>query len=112
MWCSLPNEVRHRIRAVFKIHRSGNVVVNDGRIESDGSTYEDLKALSIASMQEYLQEDINDFHKLFDIVVARINEELIDEKKPKVISAAVDAPITVIIEPAKIPKHAKSKKSK
>ncbi len=109
MWCSLPNEVRHRIRVVFKIPRSGNVVVNDGRLETDGTTYEDLKQLSTAKMQEYLQEETSDFHKLFDMVVARTNEELIEEKKPKVMVIQPDAPMTVIIEPAKKRPYAKKK---
>ena len=110
MWCSLPNEVRHRIRAVFKIPRSGNVVVNDGKIETDGSTYEDLKVLSTVRMQEYLHEETNDFHKLFDMVVARINEELIEDKKPKVTMATDSSTVTVIIEPTK--KRSNAKKTK
>ena len=107
-WCSLPNEVRHRIRTVFQIPRSSNVVVNDGRIESDGSTYEDLKALSVDKMQEYLHEEMTDFHKLFDMVVARVNEELIEARKPKVVAVDPTAGVTVVIEPTKRP-YAKKK---
>lgn len=98
VWVSLSNEQRNRIRSIFLIPRSSHTVVNDGRIESDGTTYEDLKHLTIEKMQVYLKEESTDFHKLFDMIIARINDELI-EKKPIVID--MDEPITVIIEPKK-----------
>ena len=75
-WVSLPNEVRHRIRVIFKIPRSSNTVVNDGVIETDGVTPEDIKHLTVEKMQEYLDVKDTDFHKLFDKVVARVNDEL------------------------------------
>lgn len=96
-WVSLPNEVRYRIRAIFNIPRSSNTVVNDGAIETDGTTYEDFKALTIEKMQEYLGSTDTDFHKLFDEVVAKVNDELY----PKV---AVVAPVIPIIEVSMISK--------
>lgn len=114
-WVSLPTEVRYRIRALFKIPRSSNTVVNDGRIETDGTTHEDFKHLTIEKMQDYLNVVHSDFHKLFDGVVARVSDEL---QKPKVLSAVIvpgqiiqmsdDAPITIITEPKKR-KYAKKK---
>jgi hypothetical protein len=85
-WVSLPNEVRYRIRAIFNIPRSSNTVVNDGVIETDGTTNEDFKALTVYKMQEYLDDTSTDFHKLFDKVVARVNDELsgkVTNAKPK-----------------------------
>lgn len=76
MWVSLPNEVRYRIRGLFNIPRSSNTIVSDGRIESDGTTNEDMKQLTVEKMQEYLDSSSTDFHKLFDEVVARVNDEI------------------------------------
>lgn len=79
-WVSLPNDVRHRIRVLFNIPRSGSVFVNDGVIETDGTTPQDFKVLTITRMQEYLKSEIDDFNKLFDLLVARIVDEI--EGKP------------------------------
>jgi hypothetical protein len=76
MWVSIPNEVRYRIRSIFKIPMSSNTVVDDGRILTDGTTNEDFKHLTIQKMQIYLDDDSTDFHKLFDKVVARVNDDL------------------------------------
>jgi len=83
MWVSLPTEVRYRIRGIFNIPRSSNTVVNDGRIETDGTTNEDFKHLTIAKMQDYLPSDSTDFHKLFDQVVARVTDEIAGVIKPE-----------------------------
>jgi len=96
-WVALPNEVRYRIRAIFNMPRSSNTVVNDGVIETDGTTYEDFKTLTIEKMQAYLGNTETDFHKLFDGVVAKINDEL----SPKV---------AVIVEPVVVAPVIKTKK--
>lgn len=102
-WVSLPTEVRHRIRGIFHIPKSSNTHVDDGVIITDGVTNEDLKTLTISKMQIYLDDDSSDFHKLFDKVVSRVNDELY----PKVqnvtesIILSIDEPITVITEPKK-----------
>ena len=75
-WTSLPNEVRHRIRMAFNIPKSGFTEVSDGVILSDGVTIEDFKSLTIAKMQKYLGDESEDFHKLFDKVIARVNDEI------------------------------------
>jgi hypothetical protein len=93
-WVSLPHDVRYRIRSLFTIPRSSNTVVNDGVLETDGTTVEDFRHLTIEKMQAYLMTDVTDFHKLFDLVVARINDEL------SPVSVSPETPITVIIEPA------------
>lgn len=92
MWVSLPNEVRYRIRTLFNIPRSSNTIVSDGVIETDGTTNEDFKALTIEKMQNYLGETSTDFHKLFDKVVAKIIEEMNPTKKesePEIINANI-----------------------
>ena len=95
MWVSLPNEVRYRIRAIFNIPKSGATDVNDGRVVSDGTTYEDLKLLTTEKMQEYLKDDSTDFYKLFDKVVAKVNDELY----PKKIEVKPTDGLNIVIEP-------------
>ena len=94
-WVSLPNEVRYKIRDVFNIPRSGSTIVNDGRIETDGTTYKDFEALTVEKMQKYLSDESTDFHKLFDKVVAKVNDEL-SGKNNVVVSS--DAPVHISID--------------
>ncbi len=75
-WVSLPHEVRFRIRRIFKIPQSGNVFVNDGKIETDGTSPIDFLALSVDKMQTYLTLTETDFYKLFDLVVAKVVREI------------------------------------
>ena len=114
MWVSLPNEVRYKIRSIFNIPRSSNTVVSDGRIETDGTTNEDFKHLTIDKMQEYLKSDSKNFHELFDLVVARVTDELANPVK-MVISAMITpdmikpgATIVIPVEPKKRGRPAKS----
>lgn len=79
-WVSLTSEQRNRIRSLFNIPRSSHVIVNDGQIETDGTTPEDFKALTIEKMQVYLKDESTDFHKLLDKVIARVQDEI--EGKP------------------------------
>ena len=79
-WVSLPNQIRDRIRVIFKIPRSAHVQVNDGRVETDGTTPEDFLHLTSEKMKEYLGSNSTDFLKLFDEVVARVLEDLEKEK--------------------------------
>ncbi len=116
-WVSLPNEVRGKVRVLFNIPRSSNTVVNDGVIETDGTTNDDLKHLTIEKMQIYLNDESTDFHKLFDKVLYRINNPQAPVIEPTIEihapSAFVVHPETVISEkkkrgrPAKIKEDAK-----
>jgi hypothetical protein len=109
-WVSLPNEVRYKIRALFNIPRSGNTLVNDGRIETDGTTYQDFEALTTEKMQKYLGDDSTDFHKLFDLVVAKVNDELTGKKSEDVVVSS-DSPVSISIdEPIKKKRGRPSKK--
>ncbi len=104
-WVSIPNEVRYRIRSIFHIPRSSNTVVSDGVVETDGVTNEDLKNLTVLKMQAYLQSESTDFHKLFDLVLARVNDEL----QGKAPAPKQNEAVTVIIEPT--PKKRTTKKN-
>ena len=103
-WVSLPNEVRWRIRNIFNIPRSGVSDVVDFRIVSDGTTHEDIKVLTAPKMQEYLGTKEQDFHRLFDLVVARVIDQMSNPKD--MIEVHSDSPVNITIEtPVEIKKR-------
>lgn len=91
IWISLSNEMRYRLRVIFNIPRSSNTSVNDGVIETDGTTTEDFKHITIEKMQTYVSSTETDFHKLFDMTVAKINDELNPTVKEE-IAQVIEAP--------------------
>ncbi len=98
-WTSLSAEQRARIRVAFSIPRSSHVEVVDGRVLTDGTTPKDFEALTVEKMQKYLNTELNDFHSLFDKVIARIQDEIEGKSLEAVITST--EPLTVIIEPKK-----------
>ncbi len=72
MWLSLDNETRHKLRILFSIPRSSNTVVNDGKIESDGTTNEDIQHLTIKKMQDFALSESEDMHQLLNTVLNKI----------------------------------------
>lgn len=100
MWVSLSSEQRNRIRTIFKIPRSGSVEVQDARIVTDGTTPRDFESLTIQKMQEYLGDTSTDFHKLFDKVIARVQDDI--EGKSVVIP---EVKMTEVINPVITPKR-------
>jgi hypothetical protein len=101
MWVSLSNEVRYRMRTIFNISQSGITEVNDGRVVSDGTTYEDLKALTIEKMQKYVDNPTTDFHKLIDLTVAKVMEELYPKVPKEEVRVSTDAGVNIIIDAPK-----------
>lgn len=75
-WVSLPGEVRARIRSLFDIPRSSHVEVHDGKIHTDGTTTEDFMHLTAEKMQEFNSTDSVDFHRLFDLTISKIEEDI------------------------------------
>lgn len=88
-WVSLPNEVRYKIRGLFNVPRSGNVVVNDGVIETDGTTTDDLHHLTVEKMQSYLHSNDTDFNKLFDSVVVHVKNGTVPVNIPEVVEKEI-----------------------
>lgn len=106
MWTALSSEQRARIRSQFNIPRSSHVEVVDGRILTDGTTPKDFEALTVEKMQVYLKSEINDFHILLDLVIARVQDEI--EGKPLVDDVVISQePLTVVIPPKKRGRPAK-----
>ena len=74
-WVSYPQSIREKLREIFKIPKSEGCEVCNNMLVSDGSSHQDLQAISVASMQEYLKTDEDDFKKLFDAVLAIIDPQ-------------------------------------
>lgn len=104
MWVSLSSEQRNKIRQLFSIPRSSHVIVDDGKIVTDGTTTEDFKHLTVEKMQEYLKDDSTDFHKLFDKVLSRVQDEI--EGKP-FIETLVEITSTISVTDVKTKKNSK-----
>ncbi len=104
-WTSLSSEQRGKIRMIFAIPRSQSTEVHDGRIVTDGTTPKDFEALTVEKMQSYVKSNVDDFHKLFDLVVAKVQDEI--EGKPIIDIVASTEPLTVIIPPKKRGRKAK-----
>lgn len=101
-WVNLPADVRTCVRNLFDIPRSSNVMVNDGKLDTDGTTPEDFKALTVEKMQLFTGETTSDFHMLFDKTLEKIQGD-IEEGLPSAF------PIEPEITPVTPPKNAKKK---
>lgn len=86
-WLALPMATRVKLREIFKIPRSSHTLVEGNVVKSDGTTYEDLKQLTVPKMQAYLEVNQSDFIELFNATIAKV-EEHDKELEPK------DEPIT------------------
>jgi hypothetical protein len=82
-WVSLPTEIRHKLRMQFRIPCSSSSIVSDGVLETDGTTVEDFRSLTIEKMQEYTGETTEDFHKLFDLSVEKASGKIINANVEK-----------------------------
>ena len=90
-WVSLPLEVRYKLRTIFHIPCSSSSVVSDGVLETDGTTVEDFKVLTIEKMQDYTGNKIDDFHKLFDLSVLKVSgKEVVEQKVEPIINANIE----------------------
>lgn len=80
-WLSLGNEERLYLREVFKIPRSSGTIMLDGKLQSDGHTLNDLRAINVESMQKYLGTSETNFDKLLDLVVEKTIVEVTKQRE-------------------------------
>lgn len=80
-WLKLPNEVRMRLREIFKVPRSEATSVMNSVLLSDGTTYGDLSVISVEAMQTFLGSKETDFKALYDQVLSTIFEEKVKEEE-------------------------------
>lgn len=76
LWLEQSPEVRAKLKEIFQIPRSkGSEIVNDPqgiRVVSDGHSYDDLKAIGVESMQQYLNSSEEDYFKLFNALIDKL----------------------------------------
>ena len=104
-WVNLSAEVRQRIRMLFNIPRSSNTVVNDGKLETDGTTIQDFEHLTTEKMQKFVHSDLTDFYKLFDLTVAQVLEDI----ENKVPTSFKERPVAEVLKQAEEIINAKPK---
>lgn len=85
-WLQLTNEQRALMRETFSIPRSGGVEMMNGKMTSDGSNERDLSSISVESMQKYIGSEETSFEKLFDLVVAKVNEIIKEKEQDKLLA--------------------------
>lgn len=71
-WLSLDRDMRKQLRELFSIPQSTYSHVSGGIVLSDGSTYEDLAAITIEKLEEYTGEK-GDFKTLFIKTLEKLN---------------------------------------
>ncbi len=73
-WLALPMLVRIKMREIFGVKKSQGSLVEGNVVKSDGTTYEDLKAITLEKMQAYVDSQSSDFVSLFNACVDKIVE--------------------------------------
>ncbi len=74
-WLALPMLTRVKLREIFSIPKSTGSLVEGNVVKSDGTTFTDLKAITVEKMQAYLDHtEVDDFVKLFNGCVDKIAE--------------------------------------
>lgn len=90
-WVSLPQDIRTKLKNQFQIPRSGGSEVQTfstgNRIVSDGHTHQDLKAISLEKLQEFVGSNSQDFYGLFQQAIDKLNivvgpnvEQILEQK--------------------------------
>ncbi|MGH7249349.1 MAG: hypothetical protein ACREGC_00060 [Minisyncoccia bacterium] len=74
-WLAIAMPTRLKLREIFNIPKSRGSLVEGNVVKSDGTTYEDLKHITIEKMQTYLGVNTKDFIKLFNSCVEKIEEQ-------------------------------------
>ena len=79
-WVSLPQEMRLKLVNLFELKRSSATHVNNGKLETDGYTYNDLQGITIDKMLSYLGADYDmvdrEYFTLFKAVLKKAEEPI------------------------------------
>lgn len=77
-WLLLPMLTRVKLREIFKIPRSRGSQVEMGQgpsiVKSDGTTEQDLLAITTEKMQGFLGNESENFVELFNLTIEKIEE--------------------------------------
>jgi hypothetical protein len=115
-WVTLPTDVREKIRQDFAILKSEGVEVVDNTIVSDGSTEEDLMAITKEALQGYLNTTEQDFDELWNATLIKVNVLLghitAEEAQNAPVEVELEGTATIIVEdiPQDVKEPAKKEK--
>ncbi len=91
-WVLLPLEIRQKLIKQFDIPKSGGsemqTLSTGSRIVSDGHTHQDLKAISLEKLQEFLSSTDTDFYALLNQAIVKLttntgptSEQILEQKR-------------------------------
>ncbi len=75
MWMSLSRETRNHLIKVFDLKKNGVTEVRDQEVITDGYTTDDLKAINLGGMCEYIGSE-ETFGRAWEITLAKVHSEL------------------------------------
>lgn len=87
-WLSIDQKVRLKLVEVFELPRTGYTHVQDGVVTTDGYKHEDLAHLTVAKMQDYINNHKEEvFFKLLDRTLNQVTrqvrgDEILNDGKP------------------------------
>lgn len=71
-WLLLPNEERILMRELLGIPRSSGTIMQDGKMQSDGCTMQDLKAINVDKLKAFVGSTSEDFESLYAETLAKM----------------------------------------
>lgn len=80
-WIQLSNEERLLMRELFNIPRSGGTIMLDGKLQTDGHTVYDLRAVNLESMQKFLDVISDDWDELLTNTILEMRNILVLRKR-------------------------------
>lgn len=89
-WMLLPRDIRQYLATVFNISLSGITEIRDSEVITDGRTINDLEALSLERMCEYVGSQ-ETFARAFELTIAKAHSEL--NPPIGIIKGNVDEPV-------------------
>lgn len=75
LWMQLEKAIRSHLVSVFNIPRTGITEVRDDTVIADGYSVEDLKAISLAKMTEYIGSE-ETFPRAWEITCSKAKGEV------------------------------------
>ncbi len=102
-WLSTPLQTRIKIAGEFGIEKKGSVEVFNNEIKADGYYIKDVeKALSLESLQNYLDSTNDDLDNLWELLINKIEGREIKEPRE-----ASDKPKKIVrnLPGARVRKH-------
>lgn len=92
-WMHATKEVREYLAAMWKLSRSGVTEIRDQDVLSDGYTLEDLRAITLERMNEYLGEE-HSFARAWELTQIKAYEEM----HPEVVTMKPTEEVRVIAD--------------